>query len=93
MELRFFLQNWIYGLLGWEEKTHKTARKLTNKLIEKGEVKIVSTYTDYEHNENYYFRLEISKKKFDDIPVTINVEDAGIVHKLIKEFDNCSYSG
>lgn len=98
MELKQALENWIYGLLGFEERTFIISRRLAGDVINHNEARLKSTYMDYTEMNEYTFDLRIVKKPLDNnvaVKIDTIVEEDGIISKLLKQYDNCKceYTG
>ena len=81
---RRMLENWLYGLLGFEEQTYMVCRNLVKDLIDNGSTGFRSEYIDYPNGETYQLNLEIKKIEQSDKPITVKI-DADVVLKKIQE--------
>lgn len=101
MKNRLF--NWIYGVM-WENHSNRTLESieaLINDCLEKSKAEIISTLKIKE--DLYQFRMEL--QKIDDTQINCNINDfikeirtdfdaeTGEINKLIKDFNNCEYTG
>lgn len=66
------LENWIYGLLGYEEQTFMIARNLTKDLTDNGRTGFKSELVDYPDGEKYVFELSLKKVPRKPVMVKIN---------------------
>lgn len=75
------IENWIYGLLGYEEQTFMIARNLTKDLTDNGRTGFKSELVDYPNGEKYV--LELSLKKVPNKPIKVKVDAE--INKELKE--------
>lgn len=84
------IENWIYGLLGYEEQTFMIARNLTKDLTDNGRTGFKSELVDYPNGEKYV--LELSLKKVPHKPVTVKINgelDKELKDIIDKKFKEC----
>ena len=79
---RGMLENWIYGLFGFEENTFIIVRRLVKDLLDNGSTGFRSEYIDYPDGETYQLNLEIKKIKHTDKPITVKIDAEEVLKKI-----------
>lgn len=82
---RGMLENWIYGLLGFEEQTYMVCCNLVKDLLDNGFTGFKSEYIDYPDGETYQLNLEIKKIEHKDKPITIKIDAEEVLKKIQEE--------
>ena len=82
---RRMLENWLYGLLGFEEQTYIVCRNLVKDLIDNGSTGFRSEYIDYPNGETYQLDLEIKKIEQADKPITVKIDAEEVLKKIQEE--------
>lgn len=82
---RQMLENWIYGLLGFEERTFIIVGKLVKDLLDNGFTGFKSEYIDYPDGETYQLNLEIKKIEPSDKPITVKIDAEEVLKKIQEE--------
>ena len=82
---REMLENWIYGLFGFEERTFILIRKLIKDVLDNDFTGFKSEYIDYPDGETYQLNLEIKKIKQSDKPITVKIDAEEVLKKIQEE--------
>lgn len=86
-DLRGFLENWVFGLFGFEERTFITVKRLIATLIDEDKARIHSTIIDYENSDFYEFDLTIKKTPLSEHKIRQSDEDDTVIGKLISDYN------
>lgn len=85
---REMLENWVYGLFGFEERTFIVIRKLIKDLLDNDFTGFKSEYIDYSDGETYQLNLEIKKiennepKKLANPSITVKIDAEEALNKI-----------
>ena len=82
---RRMLENWIYGLFGFEEQNYMVCRNLVKDLMDNGSTGFRSEYVDYPDGETYQLNLEIKKIEHTDKPITVKIDAEEVLKKIQEE--------
>lgn len=82
---RRMLENWLYGLLGFEEQTYMVCRNLVKDLMDNGSTGFCSEYIDYPNGETYRLDLQIRKIKNNEPTITVKVDAEEALKKIQEE--------
>ena len=89
---REMLENWVYGLFGFEERTFIVIRKLIKDLLDNDLTGFKSEYIDYPDGETYRLDLQIMKiennepKKLANEPtITVKIDAEEVLNKIQEE--------